>query len=141
MTKQNFCECMKLIKEQYDLNQKMLKGLGVAYGSRTSEYANYNISSSVTRMVKILTKAMDDTEEWIEYYIFDCEWGKYGKVIIDDKTVLFETYDDLYNVIMREKDIENQKVNKAFMDALSQNYEDIKKESKIDFNSVRSNDE
>ena len=69
MTKQDFCECMKLIKEQYDLTQKMLKGLTIAYGSRTSEYANYNISSSITRMVKILTKAMDDTEEWIEYYL------------------------------------------------------------------------
>lgn len=102
MTKQDFCECMGLIREQYDLNQKMLKGLTVAYGSRTSEYANYNISSSITRMIEILTKAMDDTEEWIEYYIYDCEWGKYGKVTVDDKEVPFTMYEDLYNVIKRE---------------------------------------
>lgn len=101
MTKQDFCECMKLIKEQYDLNQKMLKGLTVAYGSRTSEYANYNISSSVTRMVKMLTKAMEDTEEWIEYYVFDSKWGKNGKVIVNDKPVPFETYEDLYKMIKR----------------------------------------
>ena len=103
MTKQNFCECMKLIKEQYDLNQKMLKGLGVAYGSRTSEYANYNISSSVTRMVKILTKAMDDTEEWIEYYIYDCSWGSVdNNVSINGEPVPFKTYEDLYELIKGE---------------------------------------
>ena len=101
MTKQNFCECMKLIKEQYDLNQKMLKGLGVAYGSRTSEYANYNISSSVARMVKILTKVMNDEEEWIEYYVYDCEWGKKGTVIVNNKAVPFKTYEDLYELITR----------------------------------------
>lgn len=101
MTKQGFCECMKLIKEQYDLNQKMLKGLTIAYGSRTSGYANYNISSSITRMVKILTKAMSDTEEWIEYYIYDCKWGEDSQVFIDDKPVPFKTYEDLYEMIVR----------------------------------------
>lgn len=102
MTKQDFCECMKIIKEQYDLNKKMLKGLTIAYGSRTSEYANYNISSSVTCMVKILTKAMGDTEEWIEYFVFDCEWGKkFGTVIVNNKTVPFKTYEDLYELITR----------------------------------------
>lgn len=95
---------MKLIKEQYDLNQKILKGLTIAYGSRTSEYANYNISSSITRMVKILTKAMDDIEEWIEYYIYDCKWGEEdNNVSIDGKVVPFRTYEDLYEVIRREK--------------------------------------
>ena len=102
MTKEDFCECMELIKNQYDINQKMLKGLNIAYDSRTSEYANYNISSSVTRMVKILTKAMDDTEEWIEYYIFDSKRGeKDNNISIDDKPVPFKTYDDLYEMIKR----------------------------------------
>ena len=102
MTKEDFCECMELIKEQYDLNQKMLKGLTIAYDSRTSEYANYNISSSVTRMVKMLTKAMDDTEKWIEYYICDCKWGEENNnVSIDGKVVPLRTYEDLYELIKR----------------------------------------
>ena len=102
MSKQDFCECMRIIKKQYNLNQKMLKGLTIAYGSRTSEYANYNISSSITRMVKILTKAMDDAEEWIEYYIYDCEWGSVdNNVRIDSKPVPLKTYEDLYELIKR----------------------------------------
>ena len=108
MTKQDFCECMKIIKEQYDLNKKMLKGLTIAYGSRTSEYANYNISSSVTCMVKILTKAMGDTEEWIEYYIYDCKWGEEdNNVSIDGEVIPFRTYEDLYELIRREKSDKN----------------------------------
>ena len=45
---------------------------------------------------------MEDTDEWIEYYIYDCKWGsKDNDVSIDDKPVPFKTYDDLYEMIKR----------------------------------------
>ena len=45
---------------------------------------------------------MDDTDEWIEYYIYDCNWGEEdNNLSIDGKVVPFKTYEDLYELIAR----------------------------------------
>ena len=45
---------------------------------------------------------MDDKDEWIEYYIYDCSWGNVDNDIrINGESVPFRTYDDLYDMIKR----------------------------------------
>ena len=100
MTKQDFCECMELIKNQYDKCEKINNGIYELFGGGDKVWGALNVNTEIA----ILTKAMGDTEEWIEYYIYDCRWGEEdNNVSIDGKVVPFRTYEDLYEVIRREK--------------------------------------
>ena len=100
MTKEDFCECMKLIRAQRDKNEAVLAGLEAAFGSRATEYMVDVFS--IDRMIKLLTIAMDDKDEWIEYYIYDCNWGSVdNNVRINGEPVTFKTYEDLYDMIAR----------------------------------------
>lgn len=98
MTKQDFCECMKLIKDQYDKCEKVNAGIYSLFGGGDKVWDTLNVNTEIA----ILAKAMKNTEEWIEYYIYDCKWGKkFGTVIVNNKAVPFKTYEDLYEMIMR----------------------------------------
>ena len=98
MTKQNFCECMKLIKEQYDKCEKINDGIYSLFGGGDKVWDTLNINTEIA----ILSKAMEDTDEWIEYYIYDCKWGNEDNdVRIDGEAVPFKTYEDLYEMIKR----------------------------------------
>ena len=104
MTKQNFCECMSLIKEQYDKCDKFNNGIYELFGGGDKLWNTLNVNTEIA----ILEKAMEDTEEWIEYYIYDCNWGEEdNNVSIDGKVVPFRTYENLYEVIRREKSDKN----------------------------------
>lgn len=104
MTKKDFCECMGLIKNQYDKCEKINDGIYDLLGGGDKLWDTLNVSTEVA----ILTKAMEDTEEWIDYYIYDCKWGEEdNNVSIDGKVVPFRTYEDLYEVIIREKSYKN----------------------------------
>ena len=55
--------------------------------------------------IKILSDAMDDTEGWVPYWIYDCEFGTrkelYNSVKDrDGKKIPFKTINDLYNCII-----------------------------------------
>ena len=98
MTKQDFCECMKLIKEQYDRCDKLNDDIYNIFGGGDKLWDTLNVNTEIA----ILEKAMDDKDEWIEYYIYDCSWGSVDNdVRINDETVPFRMYDDLYDMIKR----------------------------------------
>ena len=100
LTKKQFCKCMKLIRAQRDKNEAVLAGLETAFGSRATEYMVEVFS--IDRMIKLLIIAMDDKDEWIEYYIYDCSWGSVDNdVRINGEPVPFKTYEDLYDMIKR----------------------------------------
>lgn len=104
MTKEDFCECMELIKNQYDKCEKINDGIYNLFGGGDKVWNTLNVNTEIA----ILTKAMGDTEEWIEYYIYDCKWGEEdNNVSIDGKVVPFRTYEDLYELIRREKSDKN----------------------------------
>lgn len=98
MTKQDFCECMKLIKEQYDRCDKLNDDIYNIFGGGDKLWDTLNVNTEIA----ILEKAMDDKDEWIEYYIYDCSWGSVDNdVRINGETVPFRMYDDLYDMIKR----------------------------------------
>ena len=98
MTKQDFCECMKLIKEQYDRCYKLNDDIYEIFGGGDKLWVTLNVNTEIA----ILEKAMDDKDEWIEYYIYDCNWGSVDNdVRINGEPVTFKTYEDLYDMIAR----------------------------------------
>lgn len=104
MTKQDFCECMSLIKEQYDRCDKLNNGIYELFGNGDKLWDTLNINTEI----EIMTKAIGDTDEWIEYYIYDCNWGEVDNDIrINGEPVAFKTLEDLYELIRREKSDKN----------------------------------
>ncbi len=98
MTKQDFCECMSLIKEQYDRCDELNDGIYELFGGGDKLWDALNINTEI----KIMSKAMDDTNECIEYYIYDCNWGEANNDIrINGEPVAFKTFEDLYELIKR----------------------------------------
>ena len=98
MTKQDFCECMKLIKEQYDRCYKLNDDIYGIFGGGDKLWDTLNVNTEI----EILEKAMNDKDEWIEYYIYDCNWGSVdNNVRINGEPVTFKTYEDLYDMIAR----------------------------------------
>ena len=99
MTKQDFCECMELIKEQYDRCDKLNDDIYEIFGGGDKLWDTLNVNTEI----EILEKAMDDKDEWIEYYIYDCSWGSVDNdVRINGEPVPFKTYEDLYYMIKTE---------------------------------------
>lgn len=104
MTKQDFCECMVLIKEQYDKCDKLNDSIYNLFGGGERLWNTLNVNTEI----EILERAMDDTDEWIEYYIYDCNWGEVDNDIrINGEPVAFKTYEDLYELIRRKKSDKN----------------------------------
>jgi hypothetical protein len=64
-------------------------------------------------VLKALELAMNDTEKWIEYWLYELDYGKKAKensvIDIDGTTIPLKTIDDLYNCI--------QEMNKRKVDA------------------------
>jgi hypothetical protein len=55
-------------------------------------------------VVDTLTLAMNDTNEWIAYWLCDCNCGKDTKAVkIMGKNVPLKTMDNLWNILTMEK--------------------------------------
>lgn len=54
-------------------------------------------------VVNTLKDAFDDKYNWIEYFIYDCEYGtKPKKVEIDGKKITLKTIKQLYNILCKK---------------------------------------
>jgi hypothetical protein len=54
--------------------------------------------------IRLLEKICEDTEEWINYFVWDCDCGKNPQNIeINNKKSKLKTIDDLYKVLTKIK--------------------------------------
>ena len=61
----------------------------------------------VDQTVNLLEKIMDDKAEWIEYWIYELEFGKKWEPFMiteDGRDVRLETEDDLYDLLISDKE-------------------------------------
>ena len=95
--KDTFVKYMNEIIEQHDAIEELYDCFDKVFGSGDGIISNV---MSVSLPVKILADAMNDTNKWIEHYVYECGCGSWSdKILIDDKEVAFETIEDLWNVL------------------------------------------
>ena len=134
MTKKDFCECMEIIKKRDNACNQVLDKMYDLFGDTDKMYDVLNVLPEI----EILAIAMDDKNEWIDYYVYECNWnGKDRVKDSDGNEIPLETYEDLYEMIKGDNEKRNKEINNAFMEALKQNFEDIKKEEKINFDAIK----
>jgi hypothetical protein len=100
MTKQEFkkilTELIKLKKDEMALDTALKK---------FDPDSSLSLLRYESLVVDTLTLAMNDTNEWITYWLYDCNCGKDIKAVkIMGKNVPLKTMDNLWNILTMKKD-------------------------------------
>lgn len=97
--KDTFIKYMNEIIKQYDTIDEL-------YDDFTRLFGNFDgvVSEAMTVSlpIKILAEAMEDTDEWIDYFVYECDCGRSGRTRVNNDSgefVPFETVEDLWNVL------------------------------------------
>ena len=97
LNKDTFVKHIYEIIDQYDTVEELYESIDKIFGISDGIISQV---MSVSLPVKILADAMNDTNGWIEYYIYESDCGRStGKVFIDNKEIKLETPEDLWNIL------------------------------------------
>ena len=107
LDKETFVNCLNKIMKQYDAINEL-------YDDFTRLFGNFEgmVSEvvSVDLPIKILAEAVDDKDEWIEYFIYECDCGRWKKEIKwwdEEKKLIIETPEQLYDIIIKSHNSPN----------------------------------
>lgn len=102
LTEQDFVTSINNIKELTETNSYLSKYLLCDY----LECGNNVICNLVSCLQKLMC---DDENEWIDYYLWELDFGKHsGKVMVDDKEIELTTPSDLYNLLIGKPKFKDQ---------------------------------
>ena len=99
LDKETFVKYMDKIIKQYDLIDELYEEFDRLFGCFEGLASE---AMSVSLPIEILTKAMEDTDEWIGYFVYECDCGRSGRMRVQnnsDEYIPFETVEDLWNVL------------------------------------------
>lgn len=103
LDKETFVNCINRIMKQYDAIKEL-------YNDFTRLFGNFEGDGTVSEVVsvdlpiKILAEAVDDKDEWIEYFIYNCDCGRGKKEVKwwdEEETLFIETPEQLYDAIIK----------------------------------------
>ena len=96
LTKAEFHNIMERLIKKYKKSEEWADKVNDVFpGAFENIYENNFLDIIISFLIYI----MHDTNEWIEYFIYEknCEWFEYE---INGKTIYVKSYDDLYNLIV-----------------------------------------
>ena len=103
MDKELFISSINAIKQQMDKDKECLKAFKIILPfDYISGYDNHVI---IDTMIKLLQELTNDENEWINYFIWELEFGdkyKDGCVKIDNENIPLRTSEDLWNLIVNK---------------------------------------
>lgn len=76
MNKQTFVECIDAIEAQYKYDAECAEAIGKVFTEPHSYMLQYDNHKIVNALVLALSESMDDDENWIEYYLWELDFGK-----------------------------------------------------------------
>lgn len=90
----DFERYMNIIKKQYDWIESVCNVLNAAVNE---------MFTGISTSIELLERCMNDTNDWISWYIYETEWGEEEDMLdvtIDGEPFKVKTIKDLYDVIM-----------------------------------------
>lgn len=99
ITKKQFVAAMGAIRSQQKRDDGISNSLSEVCGERVPFFGGGHGLAGLMKLLKELTR---DECSWIEYFIYDMDYGKKWKpssITIDGKSVSLKTSSDLYNVL------------------------------------------
>ena len=104
MNKEQFIKLMTVIKErQYSL-ESIYDKLNELFGDVSDKFID---NTSLFPIIKVIADIVGDNEGWIEWYIYEKEWGTKEDVGVadgDGNVVPSKTLEDLWGLIQSSKD-------------------------------------
>jgi len=97
MSKELFKEALNIVRRNVRDDERLSLILN------TEGFVNFTESSNSV-IIKLLEEMTNDTSEWIQYWCWECNFGKdtEGKVFIGDKNIDISTPDKLYDMITED---------------------------------------
>ena len=104
MTKEQFIKLMTVIKERYYSLESIYDKFNDLFGDIGDKFIN---NTSLFPIIKTISEIIDDDENWIEWYIYEKEWGTKEDMEVTDvnnNVVPSETLEDLWELIQGSKE-------------------------------------
>ena len=105
MTKEQFIKLMTVIKERYYSLESIYDKFNDLFGDVGDKFID---DTSLFPIIKTISEIIGDNEYWIEWYIYEKEWGtKEDMEVTDvnDNVVPSETLEDLWELIQSSKEV------------------------------------
>ena len=103
INKKEFKKYMKAIKDSLNQTEKFEKAIAPFFEGYSGIFTVGDDAAYVAiDLLQIITDCKEG--DWINYFIYECYWGKDLKIVeIDSKKFELKTIDDLWNVICLTK--------------------------------------
>ena len=99
MTKEQFIRLMEVIKERYYKIEEIYNKLDDVFGSVGDLFI---YETSMTPIIDVISEIVEDNDKWIEWYVYDKNWGTDERLTVTDNNgneIPSETLEDLWNLI------------------------------------------
>lgn len=104
MNKEHFIKLMTVIKERYCSLESVYDKLNELFGDVSYRFID---DTSLFPIIKVIADIVGDDESWIEWYIYEKEWGTKEDMEVTDvnnNVVPSETLEDLWRLIQNSKE-------------------------------------
>jgi hypothetical protein len=102
MTKDLFVSSVTALRMQIDRDRKCSEAFGVILPN--DHVSVYDNSCLIDAIIALLKEAVNDTDDWIDYFVWELDFGrdyKDGCVTADGKNIPLKTVDDLWDILKR----------------------------------------
>ena len=100
MTNEQFIQLMEVIKERYYKRERIYDKLDDVFGSVGDLFID---ETSMTLIIAVIFEIVEDNNKWIEWYVYDKNWGTDERLTATDNNgneIPSETLEDLWNLIL-----------------------------------------
>ena len=118
MTKEQFIKLMEAIKERYYIIERIDDKLDDVFGSVGDLFID---ETSMTPIIDVITEIIEDNDKWIEWYVYDKNWGTDERLTVTDNNgneIPSETLEDLWNLIHTTENEKDNYSNDLHMDGI-----------------------
>lgn len=102
MKKETFIKSIEAIKLQWDNDKEKAQLLSKVFPENYEANMLYDNNIMKEAFIDLLTEQMNDNDGFIEYFIYELDFGKKGEklaIIIDNKKICLKNSEDLYNFL------------------------------------------
>ena len=118
MTKEQFIQLMEVIKERYYKIEEIYNKLDDVFGSVGDLFID---ETSMTPIIDVISEIVEDNNKWIEWYVYDKNWGTDERLTVTDNNgneIPSETLEDLWNLILTTENEKDNYSNDLHMDCI-----------------------
>lgn len=104
MNKEQFIKLMTVIKERYYSLECVYNKLNDLFGDVGDKFMS---NVSMFPIIKTISEIIGDDENWIEWYVYEKEWGTKEDVGVadgDGNVISSKTLEDLWELIQSSKE-------------------------------------